>query len=224
MHSLSTTPLQVRRWRTPQSYEPIYLQMREFTQTRTPTTPDELWFLEHTPVFTQGPRSEPEHLLDIGDIPLIATNRGGQVTYHGPGQLVVYVLVDITRLGWNVRQLVHSLQNSLIALLHTYGITGYTDIDKPGVYVGSEGSKIASLGLRIHKGGSYHGLSLNVDLDLEPFSRIAPCGVANQKVTKITDFKALTVDEVYQHYVQTLPMLLGYPPTSITIIEEESVA
>lgn len=159
--------------------------MQEFTATRTVSTTDELWVVEHPPVYTQGMNGKPEHLLDLGDIPLVQTDRGGQVTYHGPGQIVVYVLIDLRRRGWGVRQLVGLLEQAAIDLLTGYGITAHTRRDAPGVYV--QGKKIAALGLRVRHGCSYHGLSLNVAMDLAPFQRINPCGYAGLEVTQLCD-------------------------------------
>ncbi|MGI9330398.1 MAG: lipoyl(octanoyl) transferase LipB [Gammaproteobacteria bacterium] len=159
--------------------------MQEFTASRGPDTEDEIWLLEHPPVFTLGLNTAPEHLLAPGDIPVIQTDRGGQVTYHGPGQLVAYTLVDIRRADLNVRQLVCALERAIIAVLADYAITGVARRDAPGVYV--NGAKIASLGLRIRKGSSYHGLALNVAMDLEPFSRINPCGFVDLPVTQLSE-------------------------------------
>lgn len=184
--------------------------MQSFTDARTPATPDELWSLQHPPVFTQGQAGRPEHLLTPGAIPIIASDRGGQVTYHGPGQLVIYVLVDLPRLGLGVRALVTAIETALIDLLSVYGIAGRADPQAPGVYV--DGAKIASLGLRVRRGCSYHGLSLNVDMDLAPFSRINPCGRTGQPVTQL---RALGVaDTPADVGLRLEPLLLrrlGYP-------------
>lgn len=178
-------------------YGPVYDEMRAFTATRTAETPDELWLVEHPPVFTQGQAGKPEHLLNPGDIPVVQSNRGGQVTYHGPGQVVVYVLVDIARRGYGIRSLVTRLEDAMIATLASYGITAAARADAPGVYVSGTfddglgpraGSrKIGSLGLRISRGCSYHGLSLNVAMDLAPFSRINPCGLLDMRMTQVAD-------------------------------------
>jgi len=159
--------------------------MRRFTAGRTADTPDEIWLLQHPPVFTQGMNGKPEHLLDTGDIPLVQTDRGGQVTYHGPGQLVVYLLLDLRCRNLGVRQLVEMLEQAVIDLLESYGIAAERRQDAPGVYV--NGNKIASLGLRVRRNGCYHGLSLNVDMALEPFGRINPCGHAGLGVTQLAD-------------------------------------
>ena len=157
--------------------------MQRFTDERGPGTADEIWFLEHPPVFTQGMNGRAEHLLRTGDIPVIAIDRGGQVTYHGPGQLVVYPLLDLRRLRLGVRDLVIRLENALIALAARHGIEAAGRRDAPGVYVGQ--AKLASLGLRIRRGASFHGLALNVDMDLEPFRRIDPCGHPGLEMTQL---------------------------------------
>lgn len=167
-------------------YDSTWQQMKDFTDRRDADTPDQLWITEHDPVFTQGLNGKPEHLLDTGDIPVIQIDRGGQVTYHGPGQLVIYCLLNIVRLGIGVRALVTHIENSIIALLDDYGLESAARADAPGVYVGD--AKIAALGLRVRKGCCYHGLSLNLDMDLTPFSRINPCGFENLEVTQMSDF------------------------------------
>ncbi len=164
-------------------YEPTLAAMREFTDTRGPDTPDELWLLQHPRVFTQGQAGKAEHVLAPGDIPVIQVDRGGQVTYHGPGQWVVYLLVDLRRRPLGVRDLVDLIENSIIELLAHYGVAATGRPGAPGVYVG--GQKIASLGLRVRRGCSYHGLALNVDMDLEPFRRINPCGYEGLEVTSL---------------------------------------
>lgn len=167
-------------------YHSTWQQMKDFTDQRDSNTPDELWITEHDSVFTQGLNGKPEHLLDTGDIPVIQIDRGGQVTYHGPGQLVIYCLLNIARLGFGVRALVTHIENSIIALLADYGLESAARADAPGVYIGD--AKIAALGLRVRKGCCYHGLSLNLDMDLTPFSRINPCGFENLQVTQMSDF------------------------------------
>jgi len=159
-----------------QDYESVWHAMQHYTDTRNSDSPDELWIVEHPPVFTQGQAGKSEHILNPGDIPVIQVDRGGQVTYHGPGQLVVYPLLDIKRSKVGVRQLVTHIEQSIIDMLAKYAITAYAKADAPGVYVDER--KIASLGLRIRKGCSFHGLALNVDMDLAPFRRINPCGYA----------------------------------------------
>ena len=159
--------------------------MQEFTLRRDQQMPDEVWLTEHPPVFTQGLNGKPEHLLAPGDIPVIKVDRGGQITYHGPGQLLLYPLLDLRRRGWGVRQVVSALERAVIALLGDYGIQAVALADAPGVYV--SGAKIAALGLRIRKGCCYHGLSLNIAMDLEPFRRINPCGHPDLPVTQLRD-------------------------------------
>ncbi|SFN59929.1 lipoyl(octanoyl) transferase [Formivibrio citricus] len=171
-------------------YVPTWQAMQAFTAARNESTPDELWLLEHPPVYTQGQAGKPEHVLNPGAIPIVQIDRGGQVTYHGPGQLVAYLLLDLKRRKLGVRDLVRRMEQSVIDLLADYGIESYGKVDAPGVYVQREGveAKIAALGLRIRNGYSYHGLSFNVNMDLEPFSRINPCGYAGLAVTQLADF------------------------------------
>ena len=156
------------------SYQTTWERMKEFTQVRSKEDQDEIWLLEHPSLFTQGQAGKEEHLLAPGDIPVIQVDRGGQVTYHGPGQLVAYVLIDLKRLGIGVRDLVTVLENAIVETLKLNSIEAYAKPDAPGVYV--DGKKIASLGLRVRRGCSFHGLALNVDMDLSPFNRINPCG------------------------------------------------
>lgn len=169
-------------------YEPAWRKMQAITEARGADQPDELWFLEHPPVFTLGLNGRREHLLAPGDIPVVQVDRGGQVTYHGPGQLVVYPLLDLGRRGLGVRQLVCALERAVIRCVAGYGIDAVGDRDAPGVYVG--GRKLASIGLRIRRNCSYHGLALNVDMDLEPFRRINPCGFQGLEVTQLADLGA----------------------------------
>jgi lipoyl(octanoyl) transferase len=168
------------------NYHDIWQKMVDFTQNREISTPDELWLVEHSSVFTQGQAGKAEHILNPGDIPVVQTDRGGQVTYHGPGQLVAYPLIDLRRAKIGVKQFVDILQLTTIQLLADYGIIAETRADAPGVYV--DDAKICSIGLKIKKGRSYHGLALNVDMDLEPFSRINPCGFHKLKMTQIKNF------------------------------------
>lgn len=165
-------------------YQTVYEEMTTFTEQRQSDTPDELWFLQHPPVFTQGQAGKAEHLLFPGDIPVIQTDRGGQVTYHGPGQLVVYLMIDIARKGWGARQLVSSIEQAIVDTLAEWDIDAAPKADAPGVY--TDGRKIASLGLRIRHGRSFHGLALNIDMDLEPFQRINPCGYSGMAMTQMT--------------------------------------
>lgn len=172
-----------------QDYEPIWRDMQRFTNERDSATADEIWFTEHNPVFTLGVNAAREHLLAPGDIPVVQIDRGGQVTYHGPGQLMIYPLIDIRRAKLGVRGLVTALEQSVVDLVAGYGVEAASRPDAPGVYV--NGVKLASVGLRIRRGASFHGMALNVDVDLEPFSRINPCGMENLAVT---DLKRLGVE------------------------------
>lgn len=171
-------------------YEPLWRSMQEFTNARDDETPDEIWFTEHPAVFTLGLSASREHVLAPGDIPVIQIDRGGQVTYHGPGQLMIYALVDLKRAGLGVRDLVTALEQSVVDLAAQYDVEAASRADAPGVYV--HGEKIASVGLRVRRNSSYHGMALNVDMDLEPYTRINPCGFADLEVT---DLKSLGVDK-----------------------------
>lgn len=192
-----------------QPYPETWQAMRQFTDQRGATTTSELWITEHPPVFTQGQAGKAEHILDAGNIPIVQTDRGGQVTYHGPGQLIIYCLLNLKEINTGVRNLVSALENAIIQLLSQQQIEAYSDKNAPGVYVNQE--KIAALGLRIRKGNAYHGLSLNVNLDLSPFSRINPCGYANMSVTSL---EQLGCHWSIEHTANTLiPLLtneLGY--------------
>ena len=168
-----------------QGYESIWLDMQRFTLERSADTADELWIVEHFPVYTLGLNGKREHLLNTGNIPVIHTDRGGQVTYHGPGQLVIYVLLDIKRLDLGIRQLVTILEQAMIKTLAQHGISAVSRVDAPGVYVNDK--KIGSIGLRIKKNCSYHGFSLNNDMDLSPFDHINTCGYSDLKVTQLSD-------------------------------------
>lgn len=169
-----------------QDYQTVWHSMQQFTAERTPETIDEIWITEHSPVYTLGLNGKHEHVLHAGDIPVLETDRGGQVTYHGPGQLVVYFLMDLRRLAMGPRQAVTLLENAMVNTLSQYGVSAQARADAPGVYV--EGKKIGALGLRIKRGCSYHGLSLNNDMDLTPFQHINPCGYAGLQVTQLADF------------------------------------
>ena len=190
-------------------YEPVWRRMQAFTEDRGQETPDECWLVQHPAVFTLGLNGKAEHLLDPHEIPVIAVDRGGQVTYHGPGQLVMYLLLDLNRLGIGVRELVRKIEAAIIDLLASHGVPAQGREDAPGVYV--EDRKIAALGLRIKRGRSYHGLSLNVDMDLEPFQYINPCGYPGMAVTQMKDF-GIDVDMtlLQQQLVQHLRRHLGY--------------
>jgi lipoyl(octanoyl) transferase len=174
------------KWLGRVEYEPTWRAMQQFTEQRDADTRDEVWLLEHDPVFTLGMNADRAHLLAPGDIPVVQIDRGGQVTYHGPGQLLVYPLIDIRRAGLGVRDLVTALERTVIRYVARLGITAECRANAPGVY--SNDRKIASVGLRIRRGGSYHGLALNVRMNLEPFSRINPCGYAGLQMTQLTDF------------------------------------
>ncbi len=175
----------IRAYHPPQPYESVFHAMRDFTLERGSEQKDEVWLMEHEPVFTQGQAGKPEHILNPNNIPIVQSDRGGQVTYHGPGQLMVYVLWDLKALGISVRQIVCLLENIVIDLLGQYDITAHRIDKAPGIYVDNQ--KIASLGLRVKKGRCYHGLSLNVDMDLTPFQYINPCGFKNLKMIQMTD-------------------------------------
>jgi len=191
------------------AYEPTWRAMQDFTAARTDETPDEIWFLEHPPIFTLGLNAKPEHLLKPGDIPVVQIDRGGQVTYHGPGQVVAYVLLDIARRQLGVQRLVQLMEQTVIDLLAELGVPAQGRRDAPGVYV--EGAKLAAVGLRVKRGRSYHGLALNVDMDLEPFSRINPCGYPGMQVTQLRDLGiSLDTDAVSARLASHLTRLLGY--------------
>jgi lipoyl(octanoyl) transferase len=175
----------VLRWLGRAAYESTWRAMQRLVDGRGPGSADEVWFLEHPPVFTLGMNARPEHLLAPGDIPVVQIDRGGQVTYHGPGQLVVYPLIDLDRAGLGVRSLVEGIERAIVATAALWGIEATGRRDAPGVYVGAR--KLASVGLRIRRGCSYHGLALNVAMDLEPFQRINPCGYAGLEMTQLGD-------------------------------------
>lgn len=179
-----TTPVVVRHLGLVE-YLPTLEAMRQLTRERSADTPDEIWLLEHPQVFTQGQAGKAEHLLAPGNIPVVQVERGGQVTYHGPGQLVAYLMLDLRRLDLGVRELVTTMEQSLVDVLAEYGVAAAPKADAPGVYV--EGDKIASLGLRVSRGCSFHGLALNVDMDMTPFLRINPCGYAGLKMVQLAD-------------------------------------
>jgi lipoyl(octanoyl) transferase len=194
-------------------YSPIWEEMKQFVDSRTESTIDEFWVLQHPPVFTLGQAADKEHLLAPGDIPVVQSDRGGQVTYHGPGQLVIYVMVDIKRNRLGPRALVSALEASLVRLLSAYGISAQTRQKAPGVYVNEK--KIASLGLRIRKGYSFHGLSLNVDMDLEPFRRINTCGYEDLEVIQLADFDVTdSIDQVGDKLCTIMSDEFGYTDVS----------
>ena len=192
-------------------YVPTWRAMQDFTHQRGPDTADEIWYLQHPPVFTLGLNGKPEHLLQPGDIPVVQIDRGGQVTYHGPGQLVVYLLLDLHRRRHGVKHLVQQLEQAVIDLLAEYRVSAQRRAGAPGIYVA--GDKIAALGLRIRRGLSYHGLALNVNMDLGPFHRINPCGYAGMQVTQLADLLESdrpTLGDVQQRLHRHLLRQLGY--------------
>lgn len=192
-----------------QEYHQTWLQMQRFTDQRTATTEDEIWAVEHPPVFTLGRSADEKHLLDPRDIPVRHVDRGGQVTYHGPGQLLLYLLLDLRRLGLGVRQLVQQMEESVIELLQQRGISSRRRAGAPGIYVAER--KIAAVGLRIRHGCSFHGLSLNVDMELEPFSRINPCGFSELSVTQLKDLGIeMSVAQAGDQLATLLARQLGY--------------
>jgi len=192
------------------AYLPAWQAMQDFNRARGPATPDEIWLVEHPPVFTLGLAGRPEHVLAPGDIPVVKTDRGGQVTYHGPGQAIAYVMLDLRRLGFGARELVRRLEQSAIDVLAGYGVAGHRRAGMPGVYV--DDAKIAAIGLRIARGCSYHGIALNVDLDLEPFARIDPCGYPGLAATRLADHGVRDkISAVQQQLAGTLEQCLTTP-------------
>lgn len=207
----ATRPLVIRHFIKPQDYTTCWQLMKDLTQTRNNESLDEIWLLVHEAVFTLGIRERAEDTIDTGDIPVVKSDRGGLITYHGPGQLIIYLMLDLHRLATGLKALVSSLEQITIDVLAEYEITATRMENAPGVYV--EGRKIASLGLRVQRGCTYHGLSLNVDMDLAPFDRIVPCGLAGMKMT---DMKSLGVvadiDEIGRQFIQVFSTTLGYTP------------
>lgn len=202
MHAVTIRQLGLR------PYTEIWRSMQHFTNERDALTRDEIWLLEHPPVFTLGQAGRREHLLDPGDIPVIQVDRGGQVTYHGPGQLIGYLLLDLRRRNLGIRPLVSLIEASIVELLDSYGIDAAARADAPGVYV--DGAKIAALGLRVRRGCSFHGLSLNVNMNLAPFSRINPCGHPGLEQTQLSDLGApLDLQRVGRDLVDILTRRLG---------------
>lgn len=202
-----------------QGYEKIWHLMQSFTDGRNDDSIDEVWVLQHEPVFTQGQAGKDEHILNAGDIPVVKVDRGGQVTYHGPGQLVIYLMIDIKRLGIGARDLVSNIEDAIVKMLSRYGVNASPKADAPGVYVGDD--KIASLGLRIRNGRSFHGLSLNVDMDLEPFMRINPCGYAGMKMIQLLDFEpGAAVERASGCLVQELKSVFGYEELFMEYVDE----
>lgn len=192
-----------------QPYQPTFERMQAFTNERTPKTADEIWVLEHEPVFTQGQAGKAEHLLNPGDIPVVQVDRGGQVTYHGPGQLVIYLMLDLKRNGLGVRDLVTLMEEAVVELLAEQGVAAAPKADAPGVYV--EGRKICSLGLRVRRGCSFHGLALNIDMDMEPFLRINPCGYAGLEMTQLAQLNnRVEISQVAKQLIGILCRRIGY--------------
>lgn len=223
-NTLDILQLGTRRYRETQQ------AMQDFTARRDATTPDQLWLLQHPPVYTQGLNGKAEHILQEVDIPIIHSDRGGQITYHGPGQLVMYCLIDLARRGLGVRHLVDALEQSVVSLATALGINASTREDAPGVYVGAD--KLAALGLRVRRGRSYHGLSLNIDMDLTPFGHIRPCGLEHTGVTQISDFKEkIDYEQITQQLCAGFCRQLGYNATqqqhcehiSLTEVVEQSL-
>jgi lipoyl(octanoyl) transferase len=198
-----------------QPYDPVSEAMHEFTETRDDSTPDEIWLVEHNPVFTQGQAGKSEHVLSPGDIPVIQSDRGGQVTFHGPGQQVMYILINLKRRKLGVRELVTVMEQTVVDTLAELGIEARARPDAPGVYV--QDKKICSLGLRIRKGCSFHGLALNIAMDLTPFLRINPCGYAGMEMTQVKDFAPdANMDKIRPILISHLLALLNNPPHEYT--------
>ncbi len=195
-------------------YSETWQAMQSFTNNRVATTDDELWVLEHPPVYTQGQAGKPEHLINTNhNIPVVQSDRGGQITYHGPGQIVIYLLLDLKRLKLSIRQLVNTIENSVIKTLDQYEITSYSDCAAPGIYVdiNSKKHKICSIGLRVRRGCTYHGLALNYKMDLTPFASINPCGFNNLAITQISNLNSLvSKNEIITTLCAELTNLLGY--------------
>ena len=189
-------------------YSETFEEMKTFTKSRTPDTIDEIWVTEHQPVFTQGVAGKEEHILVPGEIPIVLSDRGGQVTYHGPGQVMAYLLFDLRRKKVLVRELVFKIEQAIICALRELAIDGERLAGAPGIYVDSK--KIASLGLRVSRGCSYHGLSLNVDMDLEPFERINPCGLKNIGVTQVSDLVSSRVDQIEELLLKAIGDEFGF--------------
>ncbi len=210
-----------------QSYAPVWLAMQRFTDARDDDTPDELWVVEHDPVFTLGQAGKAAHVLAAGDIPVLHVDRGGQVTYHGPGQVVIYPLLDIRRLGVGVRDYVCRIEQAIIDALAEWSVTAVRRDGAPGVYV--DDAKIAALGIRVRRGRTFHGLACNVDMDLEPFARINPCGYAGLRVTSLVDCidasraGGATFDAVAARLLHHLGRQFGIDPTPGTAMPDLSI-
>lgn len=207
-------PLLMRHWHGSVPYQEIWQQMRALTHARDAQSPDEFWFLEHSPVFTLGQAGRVEHVLAADDIPVLHCDRGGQVTYHGPGQQIIYVLLNLHRLGFGIRSLVQRLEQAVIDVLALYQVAACVKPSAPGVYVGD--AKIASLGLRVHRGFTYHGLAFNVDMDLKPFARINPCGYPGLKVTQLREYAGpIDTAKVRAQIAVSLRRKLGYEELAV---------
>lgn len=200
-------------------YEPVWRDMQSFTDSRDASSGDELWLVQHPPVFTQGQAGKAEHVLAPGDIPVIQVDRGGQVTYHGPGQIVAYPLVDIKRKGITVREFVNRIETAIIDVLAQYRVKGERIEGAPGIYV--SGDKIASLGLRVRRGCTFHGMAFNIDMDLEPFQRINPCGYAGLQVTQLSALAPVDFQEVEDRLIDSLAQHLGYSEVNETDSHQE---
>ena len=197
----------VKKFSKPQPYQPIWQAMREHIDSK--LEDDEIWFLQHQPVYTQGQAGKEEHILQHNQIPIVHTDRGGQVTYHGPGQLMVYTLVNLRKAGIGIRSMVSLLENSVIEFLQLHGVNAYSDKDAPGVYV--DGKKIASLGLRVRHGYCYHGMAINVDMDITPFQAINPCGYQGLQIVQVSDLVSeITVDDIIDFLVSYFHKKLHY--------------
>jgi lipoyl(octanoyl) transferase len=213
VRDLVTRELGLREFRA------VWQEMQSFTEERADSTADEIWFVEHEPVFTLGLNADPTHLLAPADIPVVATDRGGQVTYHGPGQQVVYAMLNLKRAGLSIRSLVIALERAVIETVARYGVEAHPRRDAPGVYVGEK--KLGAIGLRVRRGCSYHGIAINVSMDLEPFRRINPCGMAGLEVTQLADLcEKQHLSRFRVDLEASLRELLG--PRSVQLSEAES--
>jgi lipoyl(octanoyl) transferase len=207
----TTSPLLVRHFFKPQAYTSCWQLMKQLTQSRNKETLDEVWLLEHEPVYTLGIRERAEDVIETGDIPVVKSDRGGLITYHGPGQLIIYLMLDLHRQSTGLKALVSILEQIIIDLLTEYKIDATRMENAPGVYV--EGRKIASLGLRVQRGCTYHGLSLNVDMDLAPFDRIVPCGLTGMKMTDMRSLGVTAdINVIGRQFMQVFSTTLGYTP------------
>jgi lipoyl(octanoyl) transferase len=206
-------------------YQECWDAMRDFTETRDQNTPDEIWLLQHPRVFTQGQAGKAEHVIAPGDIPVIQVDRGGQVTYHGPGQIVGYMMIDLRRRGLGIRWLVNGIERAIILVLEQYGVKSFAKPEAPGVYLdgaqgkGHDGAKIAALGMRVRRGCTFHGLSLNIDMDIEPYGRINPCGFSGLAVAQLRDLvdNAPALETVEPQLTQALCAQLDYDPASLIV-------